>query len=88
MKDHLGCLNNTRILNRTDEARSIFHILIQGHRFPVVVYRNSSSASLPVVVFGCGHKNYGKPQQGTGVLRLVYGKYSLLHRFGSRFSYF
>lgn len=32
------------------------------------IYSESSSASLPNVVFGCGHYNYGKLLQGTGVL--------------------
>ncbi|KAG2244989.1 hypothetical protein Bca52824_093175 [Brassica carinata] len=51
------------------------------------IYGESSSASLSDVVFGCGHENYGKPQQGTGVLGLGSGNFSLVHRFGSKFSY-
>ncbi|WZZ47293.1 hypothetical protein YC2023_043552 [Brassica napus] len=55
--------------------------------FSAIYGESSHSSSLRDVVFGCGHDNYGEPQQGTGVLGLGYGKYSLLHRFGSKFSY-
>ncbi|XP_010451111.1 PREDICTED: aspartyl protease UND-like [Camelina sativa] len=51
------------------------------------IYDESSSASLPNVVFGCGHDNYGDPLVGTGILGLGYGEYSLVHRFGTKFSY-
>ncbi|VVB11068.1 unnamed protein product [Arabis nemorensis] len=50
------------------------------------IYGEFSSASLPNVAFGCGYDNYGEPQYVTGVLGLGYGRLSLLHRFGKKFS--
>lgn len=51
------------------------------------IYDESSSASLDNVVFGCGHDNNVEPQKATGVLGLGYGKISLVHQFGLKFSY-
>ncbi|KAG7545654.1 Peptidase family A1 domain [Arabidopsis suecica] len=51
------------------------------------IYDESSSAALHDVVFGCGHDNYGEPLVGTGILGLGYGEFSLVHRFGTKFSY-
>jgi len=51
------------------------------------IYDESSSAALHDVVFGCGHDNYGEPLVGTGILGLGYGEFSLVHRFGKKFSY-
>ncbi|XP_010541128.1 PREDICTED: aspartyl protease UND-like [Tarenaya hassleriana] len=45
-------------------------------------------STLDDVVFGCGHDNYGNLANGlSGILGLSHNNLSIIHRFGSRFSY-
>ncbi|XP_010541194.2 PREDICTED: aspartyl protease UND-like, partial [Tarenaya hassleriana] len=44
-------------------------------------------ASIPDVVFGCGHDNSGSYNLYSGVLGLGPGRFSVVKKFGSRFSY-